>query len=53
MCFGVLGWVMVWVLLYCFYYMCYGIVGDVNFGLFLIVWDYLLGIVFDVFGYWL
>ncbi|AWH49874.1 fatty acid hydroxylase [Stenotrophomonas sp. SAU14A_NAIMI4_5] len=44
---GVLGRVMAWAPLHRFHHMRYGTAGDVNFGLFLTVWDRLLGTAFD------
>jgi len=48
---GVLGRVMAWAPLHRFHHMRYGTAGDVNFGLFLTVWDHLLGTAFDAPGY--
>lgn len=44
---GWLGKVMAWAPLHRFHHMRYGKAGDVNFGLFLTVWDRLLGTAFD------
>ncbi|MDY0956468.1 sterol desaturase family protein [Stenotrophomonas rhizophila] len=44
---GWLGKVMAWAPLHRFHHMRYGKAGDVNFGLFLTVWDHLLGTAFD------
>ncbi len=44
---GWLGMVMAWAPLHRFHHMRYGSAGDVNFGLFLTVWDHLLGTAFD------
>jgi len=44
---GWLGKVMAWAPLHRFHHMRYGSAGDVNFGLFLTVWDHLLGTAFD------
>ena len=48
---GVLGRVMAWAPLHRFHHMRYGTAGDVNFGLFLTLWDHLLGTVFDAPGH--
>ncbi len=44
---GRLGKVMAWAPLHRFHHMRYGTSGDVNFGLFLTLWDHLLGTAFD------
>ncbi|CAI8877364.1 putative Sterol desaturase [Pseudomonas chlororaphis] len=43
---GPLGWVFAWAPMHRFHHMKYGTAGNVNFGLFLNVWDWLLGTAF-------
>ncbi|MBK5528062.1 sterol desaturase family protein [Pseudomonas sp. TH06] len=43
---GFLRWIFAWAPLHRFHHMKYGRAGDVNFGLFFTVWDWLLGTVF-------
>lgn len=44
---GPLRWVFAWAPVHRFHHMKYGRAGDVNFGLFFNLWDWLLGTVFD------